>query len=126
MGTSIGTPSDSDYTYNWWESGVTVGYPICPASSTFYRITFQNPLSNWKVKDSNPAVACPIPPHGLQMSMVLKFGNFASHAVHAQGDITYSMANWMSDNQMAITYTSCDTEATEVDKAICYSKYVAG
>jgi hypothetical protein len=92
MTTNIGMPADPNHSFNWWESGVVTGYPICPSMETFYRVTFQNPLSNWKVMMSDPQVSCPTPPHGMLMSMNLKFGNFADASVQSQADVTYSMA----------------------------------
>ena len=78
---SIGNPADLDHSFNWWEDGVVSGYPICPNKQTYYRVTFQNPISNWIVKDSDPQVSCPNPPTFVLLSMTLKFGNFADASV---------------------------------------------
>ena len=88
-------------------------------------MTWTNALTNWKVRDSSPAVACPTPPHYLSVSMKLKFGNFADSGVQAMGDLTYTRAEAEADHTSGITYNSCSMEATENDKATCYSKKVA-
>jgi len=57
--------------------------------------------------------------------MNLKFGNFADASVQSQADVTYTFAEAVQDIGSGVTYQTCASEATEVAKAICYSKRVA-